>query len=311
MSRTHGRRGLTVIEVLVVIGLIGLLLGLLLPAVQAVRGTADRAACQNNLKQIGLALHGFENLHGRLPPASAGDGRILTSHSPDVLLSWMAHILLQIEQKSLWDASVQACQIESRVYWNPPHVGFATPIKLYVCPADGRLVGPAQAPSGRTAAFTSYIGVGGSVIGPAVIVGNGGATIRAAPGVLGARPGVELAQIRDGLSQTLMVAERPPPATYQAGFWYSSFTSESSGGPDAVMRYGQPLRGNDNCTSWGYHFGPGRVDNPCDRGHFWSLHPGGANFLFADGSVRFLTYSADSILPALATRAGGELVEVP
>ena len=57
--------------------------------------------------------------------------------------------------------------------------------------------------------------------------------------------------------------------------------------------------------------GPGRLDNPCDRYHFWSLHPGGGNWLFADGSVRFLSYSADPIMPALATRAGGEVVPLP
>jgi prepilin-type processing-associated H-X9-DG protein len=55
----------------------------------------------------------------------------------------------------------------------------------------------------------------------------------------------------------------------------------------------------------------GRIDNPCDRFHYWSLHPGGANFIFADGSVRFLAYTADPILGALATRAGGEVVTVP
>ncbi len=58
-------------------------------------------------------------------------------------------------------------------------------------------------------------------------------------------------------------------------------------------------------------FGPGRLDNPCDRLHLWSLHPGGANFLFADGSVRFLPYSARNVLDALASIQGGEVVEVP
>jgi prepilin-type processing-associated H-X9-DG protein len=59
------------------------------------------------------------------------------------------------------------------------------------------------------------------------------------------------------------------------------------------------------CVTAQRRYGPGRLDNPCDRYHFWSLHSGGGNWLFADGSVRFLTYTAGSILPALATRAGG------
>jgi prepilin-type processing-associated H-X9-DG protein len=60
-----------------------------------------------------------------------------------------------------------------------------------------------------------------------------------------------------------------------------------------------------------FQFGPGRIENPCDSAHIWSLHSGGANFLFADGSVHFLRYSARDILPALATRAGGEVVTLP
>jgi prepilin-type processing-associated H-X9-DG protein len=58
-------------------------------------------------------------------------------------------------------------------------------------------------------------------------------------------------------------------------------------------------------------YGPGRTDNPCDRYHFWSLHRGGAHFLFADGSVRLIPYSAKDIMPALASRSGGEKVEIP
>ena len=65
------------------------------------------------------------------------------------------------------------------------------------------------------------------------------------------------------------------------------------------------------CGPGPYQFQPGDFKNQCDAFHFWSPHPGGANFAFADGSVHFLTYSADAILPALATRAGGEVATVP
>jgi prepilin-type processing-associated H-X9-DG protein len=161
------------------------------------------------------------------------------------------------------------------------------------------------------AAFTSYIGVAGSFVGSAVIIEDGGNTVRAAAGVFGAAPGNRLTDITDGTSQTLMVAERPPPNTFSAGFWYGRHNDEVNSGPDEMMRYGQPWPMSDGCRSAGYHFGPGRVDNPCDRNHFWSLHRGGANFLFADGSVHFMGYSADSVMPALSTRAGGEVSEIP
>jgi len=65
------------------------------------------------------------------------------------------------------------------------------------------------------------------------------------------------------------------------------------------------------CLGGRYSYGPGEITNQCDIFHFWSMHAGGANFLFCDGSVRFLRYSAVSVLPALATRAGGEAVDVP
>lgn len=66
-----------------------------------------------------------------------------------------------------------------------------------------------------------------------------------------------------------------------------------------------------SCPRGPYHFRPGRVNEQCDLFHFWSLHSGGAHFLFADGAVRFLAYSADPVLPAWATRAGGEMVAIP
>ena len=65
------------------------------------------------------------------------------------------------------------------------------------------------------------------------------------------------------------------------------------------------------CSKGPFHFVAGRADDLCSAFHFWSPHPGGANFAFCDGSVRFLSYSADPVMPALATRAGGETVNVP
>ena len=308
MISTRRRCGFTLIEMLTVISIIGVLVGLLLPAVQSVRGAAARASCQNSMKQIGLALHNYESAHGRLPP---GPSAKIGPENPEWVLSWMALTLPYVEQNALWRQSAAACRETPVIRRNPPHVGYATPVKSFVCAADARLMEPGTPPSGRRKAFTSYLGLAGSFVGPAAIVTDGGRSIRAAPGVFGERPGNRIADITDGASQTVAAGERPPPATFEAGGWYGP--AETGTGPDQDIRYGQPwMYGNGlGCQGGGSHFGPGRLDNPCDRNHLWSLHRGGGNFLFADGSVRFLSYSADSILPALATRAGGEVVEVP
>lgn len=129
---------------------------------------------------------------------------------------------------------------------------------------------------------------------------------------------MRFADITDGLSQTLAVGERPPPDTFQAGGWYSRGVpptlqwGRSFYGPDEQLPVHSFAVGGDPCLNeTGFVFGPGHTENPCDRYHFWSLHPRGANFLFADGSVRFYPHSSRQLLPALATRAGGETVAVP
>jgi len=289
------RTGFNLIELLVLIGLCGLLLGLLLPAIQRVRESAARSGCQSNLRQIGIALHQYHLSHGTLPPkAAARPGRLT---DPSRLLFWKAHILPEIGQEQLWAASERACLSSLNPWENPPHAGFATLIKLYACPTDGRLARIQTDPSGLPAAFSSYLGVaGGELRGDGVMV----------------QPGIPLAAIGDGTSNTLMVGERPPPDTFQAGYWYSSPTDLPSlayfHGPDPSWFVVGAGPFGDPCSGPLYQFGPGRTQNPCDRLHFWSLHPGGANFLFADGSVHFLRYSARSIMPALATRQGGEVV---
>jgi prepilin-type processing-associated H-X9-DG protein len=214
----------------------------------------------------------------------------------------MALILPQMDEGPLWAQSQEACQEDSLPFHNPPHIGYVTVLPAYVCPTDARLLLPLTTPSGDQAAFTSYIGISGSAAGPRLI-----------PGVLGQAVGVRLTEITDGLTQTLMVGERPPPDSLQAGRWYSGlYGFENNPGPDEAIAIPAPRWVQDwECAPASSNFGPGRTDNPCDRYHLWSLHPGGANFLFADGAARFLPYSAAPIMPALATRSGGEPVELP
>ncbi len=296
------RRGFSLVELLVVMGVIGVLLGLLLPAVQNVRESAMRVKCLNNLRQMGLALHHFHDSHRRFPPLQPQG-----ASDPNANLSWMALILSQMDQDPLYQISMQACRIDPDPLHNPPHVGFATVVASYVCPDDARLTEPLTDELGVRAAFTSYVGIAG-----AVSPGSG----MGFSGVLGNSPGCRLTDITDGTSQTLMAGERPPPDSLQAGWWYPAFFGYGPGlrGPNntVILGSGVIFPTEDPCAG-GVRgtFSPGRTDNPCDRFHLWSLHPRGANFLFADGSARFLTYDVEPLMVALASRNGGEVVDLP
>jgi prepilin-type processing-associated H-X9-DG protein/prepilin-type N-terminal cleavage/methylation domain-containing protein len=303
MRRNH-RFGVTLVELLVVLGIIGILVGILLPAVQQAREAAARVACQNNLKQVGLALHNFHTTHGLFPPLPVAPG---SNSDPNSLLSWMALILPEMEQEALYRDSVLACREDPEPLDDPPHIGLATVIKSYVCPDDGRLLAPLTDSFQVRAAFTSYLGIAGAVP-PGASVGLSG--------VLGNEPGCRLTDVTDGTSQTIMAGERPPPDSLEAGWWYPGPQwpggFEGFHGPDNIIVFGDGKTfAPDGVCVVTVDFGPGRLDNPCDRYHLWSLHPGGANFLFADGSVRFLPYSAAPLMIPLATRSGGEVIDVP
>jgi prepilin-type processing-associated H-X9-DG protein len=306
MSRAsvRKRRAITLVEVLVVIGLVGILMGLLLNAVQTVRASATRLSCSNNLRQLGLASTAYHDAHGKLPPSYMIQWR----YSPKrfTLLSWTNYILPYIEQEGLWDTLPSAYLADESATKNPPHIGLTTVIKTYTCPADGRLSAPITDDLGYTAAYGSYLGVG------PLQGASGDFTLPTAM----ARGGVRIAEVTDGTSQTLYIGERPPPGRALAGNWYTIMFTDLSYQYTLGLEFGTTLPVQEDSGYFGpcrppYNFGPGRIENPCDSHHFWSLHSGGANFLFVDGSVHFLSYSAKGILPALASRAGGEVVPIP
>jgi prepilin-type N-terminal cleavage/methylation domain-containing protein/prepilin-type processing-associated H-X9-DG protein len=305
------RRAFTLLELLVVMAILAVLIGLLLPAVQKVRDAANRTYCTNALKQIGLGLHSYHDVTGAFPPA-IGEG-LPRDRFPEV--SWLARILPYVEQPALY-ADMQAAFQQVPWPWaNPPHRGLGTVVPLYRCPSDDRQYQATfvtEFSAKYLVAFTGYLGVNGR-------------NLRSYDGVLYWNSRVTLLDITDGTSNTLMAGERPPSWDLLFGWWYAgagqgdfSFRPvRNTGSCDVTLgaaelnlkHVGIPQM--DACPTGPYAFGPGTILNPCDQFHFWSLHSGGSNFLFADGAVRFLTYDAAPLLPALATRAGGEAAPRP
>jgi len=216
---------------------------------------------------------------------------------PYPLLNWHGRLLPYIEQDSLWKLTEKAYAEDWYLLDNPPHIGRTVPIMLFVCPADGIRVWQVRRPF-LSPASTSYLGVSGT-------------NDSEHDGVFFLDSHVRFAGITDGMSNTLMVGERPPSLTRFYGRWYGSWGPW--GMANAYLGVEETGIHNPywNCPSGPYHFQNDRLGNPCAIYHFWSLHSDGANFLFADGSMHFLTYSAVSILPALATRSGDEVISSP
>ena len=105
------------------------------------------------------------------------------------------------------------------------------------------------------------------------------------------------------------MGERPPSPDLVFGEWRYEHLDSTLGVANHLFGYSTDNQGKP-CPTGPQHFQPGNPYNPCDMHHYWSLHPGGGNWLFADGAVRFLTYTAGfDIIPKLATRAGGEVVD--
>jgi prepilin-type N-terminal cleavage/methylation domain-containing protein/prepilin-type processing-associated H-X9-DG protein len=336
--RSLQRSAFTLIELLVVIAIIGILIALLLPAVQKVRDAANRTKCQNNMKQMGIALHAFHDGNTHFPAGvedtaerpmgnPANSGMHVGAHP---WWSWMSLSMQYYEQDNLYKvADDYAHNVD---YWpwgmdlsdRTANPALRQVVKLWTCPADSRtdFATVVHDPNGdETVAFTEYLGV----------AGRSGAnsypndpTHKDRTGILYFESKTRMAEVTDGLSNTLLVGERPPSTDLDFGWWFagSGYPPDSSGVGDVVLGsdeqgYWLHLKGqypNDpDCQGSDPtpHVGlkPGKVIDNCSQAHFWSFHAGGANFLLGDGSARFVSYNIDTLtFQYLTTRNRGEVL---
>lgn len=292
------RSGLTLLELLVAVAVLGVLAGLLVPAVQRVRAAAGRTACQARVGQLALAVNHFAATLHRLPRGCE------YTRDPTVMptdrqcgISWLTQLLPYLDQDRLWQQAEAANRLDPGGESAGHDLVRRTWLPVLSCPADGRQA--AAHPKGLGSALASYRGVAGT-------------TYQAGDGCFGDNLTVRPADVTDGLSNTLLVGERPPGPGGAHGGWYASWGVSVC--PSAQL---QPaganawMPANIDCPYTTPAFRPGSIDNGCDVNHFWSVHPGGATFATADGATRFLRYTSDSVLPALATRAGGEAATPP
>ncbi|HEY1376440.1 MAG TPA: DUF1559 domain-containing protein, partial [Gemmataceae bacterium] len=289
--------------------------------------------------QIGLALHNYHDALLTFPPGlgAQGDSRAVTPSSfsgatvPATLRvrTWTHALLPYIEQDGLYkQLPLDSINIAASATYGIPtdKNPSGIPVAMYLCPADP--LGPRTFPAAGTdtaQSYTDYAGVGG--------IDSWSNNWPLAEGMLYYRSKVRIADVADGTSNTLFVGERPAPATVPVyGWWMSWHAVGSVGGGqweyDTIQYMANSRESHSQfatdaagiaCpfapalgtytgapTQTANLYGPGRGENPCDFNHFWSYHTSGANFVFSDGSVRLVPYSAKQVMNALATRAKGE-----
>jgi prepilin-type processing-associated H-X9-DG protein len=222
----------------------------------------------------------------------------------------MAQIMPYVEQDNAYkQAKAFASSGGSNWYsWYNPMCSLKQ--KVFTCPADARGQQVyAGAPSGiADQALTTYLG-------------NSGTTSSSFDGVLYQNSKIYLPTITDGTSNTLLVGERPPNSNLEFGWWLAAYGYDGRGNADCLMTSNDLAVANyfianyssspnlpcNGSAAQKIGLQPGNPNIGCDAAHYWSYHPGGANFLMCDGSVRMITFSSNSIIPALSTRAGGEV----
>lgn len=298
------RSGFSLVELLVVIAITALVMGISLPGVQRVRETAAQTSCRNNLRQIGLALHGYHQNVGSFPPGYSFDEQgtpaegVVINSSPG--WGWAAHLLPYIEQKNLANQIQFKTDVLDPIHDNVRVVS----IKTYICPSDRDTeLFPIYSQYGKeqcqaaTNSYAACFGYGGS-IGEHPTTGNG---------IFYRNSRTRVADIRDGTSTTIAVGERaalfaqcpwagvPSDATIRTNPNSPGLIAAVEEAPVLVMARTNPFPMNQFYST---------------LYDFYSPHPTTAMFLFADNSVKALRFNLSAqVWEALGTRAGGEIVK--
>ncbi len=291
-TATRRSSGFTLIEVLVCIALIGLLIAILLPAINAARASARKMQCAVRLRELALASMQYEAANKQLPfnrPANGGSKQ------------WQRHLLPHLEKLDLYLA------ISSEDPYQLSGYEWMT-IASFLCPEDPEAeYTMSQWLTGLTVAKSDYVGIAGTtesmadgVFPPYGVIGADDGRYR----------GIRYSEIIDGLSNTFLFGERPPANNGTVGSWLSGFTYMNATigvleqGPFRMGQGDEPMR---DCGPQRFH--PGNADNPCSGGHNWSYHAGGAHFANVDGAITFRPYSMDeNVLREMATRNGQEVI---
>jgi prepilin-type N-terminal cleavage/methylation domain-containing protein/prepilin-type processing-associated H-X9-DG protein len=310
------RRGFTLIELLVVLAIIGILIALLLPAVQKVRASAARASCANNLKQIALAAHNYHSVANRIPVNQYGDYGVPTAfggaYEDSHAYSWLASLLPYLEQENIYRAAgMPKTPLKDSAGLNSKVAGFLCPADLM--PANGiENEASHYLRTGFPVGLTNYKGVNGSNF-------CWGDYVNYAPAVgcecwergdgllypLNWRQPMSFSTVKDGTANTFFVGEdvwdRDSPGPFRYGLGYAWCHAVETGLTCAIPPNVQAPTGGS--------YPPGDWAN---RNGFKSRHAGGVQFAFADGSVRLISNTIPlGLYRALASARGGEVAEAP
>jgi prepilin-type N-terminal cleavage/methylation domain-containing protein/prepilin-type processing-associated H-X9-DG protein len=321
------RTAFTLVELLVVIAIIGSLIALLLPAIQSARESARRLQCNNNLKQIGLALHAYHNAFQQFPSgyrSTVGSNGPADDKGPG--WGWAAYILPFIEENGLFsqihldrdirDTTNAAARVMSvRTYLCPSDIAKATFTVDSLGDSSPNYSQPATDSAGNPmqVAHANYIGIFGNpeiTPDPGYLLPDSYRGL-AHRGIFWRNSTTQIRDVTDGTSHTLCVGERC------SALAYVTWTGSVTGGqvppkiPD-TYNYGPEgapilVLGHTGDASDVPPHTPNSLVNHVDD--FWSQHPQGVNFLFVDGSVQIINNNIDpAVWWALGTRAGGETV---